>query len=565
MKTDETIHDELAYLILLAVEGKINDEGFDRLSALLKTHPSARCFYETVLDVHLGLEDVEVQRSFGESGQAASFNPAVLEALAEYEKIAPAAPRGSAGHSEIVKIEKVKRERIIPKLNKASLVTAIGSLAAMIFLLTSVHLLPTKTTEPVAYLERAVNAKWVSERGRIAAGDPLLPGSMHLLEGAAEIVMFNGATVILEAPVQFELEASSRIFLNHGRLVVSIKYSSDDRFVVRTPFSTIVDFGTEFGVHVSEMATQARVFEGQIELRSGPDPLKYHSALKLESNQGGVVDSHGSILKADIPQGTFIRQEELDTLERAAKGHPFYRWKSYHLQLYRDPALAAHYTFDKRPGAETTLVNAAPQTGAALNGILGTYGEKPEWAQGRWPQKDALRFDRSRDERIVVPANEALAISGPMTIVAWVYLYDGDQPGHILSCRDRNKVNYQMSWFGAEHPDIARRNKIQMLRYYQDPTVRGYSEVAKPVPFRWHFVAVTHDNYSARFYLNGELISEVEDEISVESLMADLIIGGVPLSGFTQWRFDGLIDEIVILNRVMGAPELKIMYQAGKP
>ncbi|MBN2513778.1 MAG: FecR domain-containing protein [Sedimentisphaerales bacterium] len=565
MKTDETLHSELAYLILLAVEGKINDEGFARLNDLLKTDPRARGFYATILDVHLGLEDVEVQAHFGRTGQAGSYNPAVLEALAEYEKIAPAEPRDTVCQSEIIKIEKVKRERIIPKLNKVSLVTAIGSLAAMIVLLVSVHLLPPKTTEPIAYLGQAVHAKWDSERGRIAVGDNLPPGPMHLLEGAAEIVMHNGATVILEAPIQFDLETSSRIFLRQGRMVVSIKNSSDDRFVVRTPFSTVVDFGTEFGVQVNSETTQARVFEGQVELRSGSDPLKYSGALKLDSNQGGIVNTQGAIVMADIAQETFLRQKDFEILEQAAGSQPFYRWKAYHFQLHRDPALAAHYTFEKRPGAENRLMNAAPQTGAVLDGALGTYGEQPEWVRGRWEQKAALRFDRSRDQRIVVAANEKLAISGPITIAAWVYLHDTDQPGHILSCRDKNQIHYQMSWFGAEHPDIARRNRIQMLRYYQEPTVRGYSREIRPVPHQWHFLAVSHDNHTVRFYLNGDLICEVQDEVRMESLAADLVIGGVPLSGYTQWRFDGLIDEIVILNRVMNTSELQRMYWAGKP
>jgi hypothetical protein len=32
-----------------------------------------------------------------------------------------------------------------------------------------------------------------------------------------------------------------------------------------------------------------------------------------------------------------------------------------------------------------------------------------------------------------------------------------------------------------------------------------------------------------------------------------------------EWRFDGTVDEIVILNRVMTSAELVSLYQAGKP
>lgn len=92
MTFDESLLSEVSYLSLLAIEGKIYKEQFDHLCNLLSTNPAARHYYALLLNIHLGLEDVQVQAQFHEDGQIGTFNAEVLEALAEYERIAPAMP-----------------------------------------------------------------------------------------------------------------------------------------------------------------------------------------------------------------------------------------------------------------------------------------------------------------------------------------------------------------------------------------------------------------------------------------------------------------------------------------
>jgi hypothetical protein len=565
MNLEESQQNELAYLILLAMEGKISQSGFERLAGVLRSSAAARRFYADILDVQMGLEDVEVQAQWHDSGMPAAFDSVLLSMLAEYEKIAPAAQPHQPKQPEIPKIDHVERGTVIPAVNKASLITAIGSLAALIFLICFGYLLPPRTTPTVARITRTCDAHWENQSSKLEPTNALYPGSLHLLSGVAEIMMDSGVSVILEAPVQLEIETSSCLFLNRGKLVATVQTSTGDRFVVRTPFSTIVDYGTEFGVTVDSQTAQTFVFQGKVELRSGTDPLKYIRSVKLNTDQGGIADASGQVRQATVPPHLFIRRPQFETLQRAAQGQRYYRWKAFNDQLHRDSALVAHYTFDKKDDTDYLLVNEAPLTGSALNGTLGLGGDRPTWTEGRWPQKPALLFNRKQAHRIVVPARPELAIAGPVTIAAWLYLENENQHGHIVSCREGSKINYQMSWFGPNHIDRLHRNRIQLLRYYEERTERGYSEVTSLEPQRWHFLAVTHDNRTARFYLNGNLISVINDECNAEPTVAELVIGDVPLPGHDQWRFDGIIDEIVILSRVMDDSELNAMYAAGKP
>lgn len=562
---DETLRNELSLLVLLSVEGKINQEGFDRLSYLLESMPQARRFYLRILDTYLGLEEVEVQREFQADGLPGDFNPAVLEALAEYERIAPKKPVTAQPEQKPADLITNVRHEPIHSFNKTSLVTAIASMAAMVLLVSFIHLLPPKTAMYVGRVSRMTDAQWASVHGVIEPGSDLCPGPLQLLEGVAEIALADGAVLILEAPALVELESPSRIFLNRGRLVATVENNPEDRFVVRTPYSTIVDFGTEFGVQVDAFTTQTRVFRGQVELRSGTDPLKYERAIRLNADQAGAVNVQGDIRPVDILPETFIRRAQLDTLERAARGEPYYRWKAYTDRLHRDPALVAHYTFEPTDKNEQVLINRAPVTGPALNGTLTIADGQPQWVPGRWPRKQALHFNRETNQQVVAAPSENTSITGPLTIAAWIYLEPGDASGHLLSCRDRSNVNYQFGWLSGTHPDKAHRNQIQLLRYAGQRTQRGYSSEVTLDPGIWHCLVATHDNRTARFYLNGTFLSETEDPFTAEPTLTELVIGDVPFEGFSTWRFDGTVDEIVLMSRVLSPSEIKAMYESGRP
>ena len=56
----------------------------------------------------------------------------------------------------------------------------------------------------------------------------------------------------------------------------------------------MVDYGTEFGVTANAFGrTEAHVFTGKVELRSGSDPVRFDAAKSLVQGQAGRVDEAG--------------------------------------------------------------------------------------------------------------------------------------------------------------------------------------------------------------------------------------------------------------------------------
>jgi hypothetical protein len=117
---------------------------------------------------------------------------------------------------------------------------------------------------PVAKILHARGA--VDQEGRrIKEGAKLSRGKLSLASGILELMMANGAFLILEAPADLDLLDSSRAFLHAGKLVVRVPDPSAQVEVV-TLDVRLRDRGTEFGVAVdSAKGTTLQVFDGAVE------------------------------------------------------------------------------------------------------------------------------------------------------------------------------------------------------------------------------------------------------------------------------------------------------------
>jgi len=79
----------------------------------------------------------------------------------------------------------------------------------------------------------------------------------------------------------------------------------------------------------------------------------------------------------------------------------------------------------------------------------------------------------------------------------------------------------------------------------------------------WQFLTITHDNQEVSFYLNGQLLETRPFVFGSEPVEAPLWIGNTKYLSRTS--FDGLIDEVMIFDRVLPAAKVREIYQAGKP
>jgi hypothetical protein len=139
-----------------------------------------------------------------------------------------------------------------------------------------------------------------------------------LASGLLEITYSTGAKVILQGPVNYEVESNGgylAVGKLTGKLEKSVSSSSfilhPSSFTIHTPTAAVTDLGTEFGVEVApHKFTQVCVLEGQVELRSSAAAAP---ATTLKKGQSSRLDASGKVVRlsaattANVAK-TFVRR-----------------------------------------------------------------------------------------------------------------------------------------------------------------------------------------------------------------------------------------------------------------
>ena len=557
---------KLNELIVASIDNDIAPEGFGELQEYLRDDPEAQEYYARLVRLFVVLKenravladqnvDDDISRFFHEIINDGLAIPAIRdEMILEGEALEDDSENEFSRH----------RRRI----DKKSVFSNFAKFAAVFVIFLSIvmadYWVRNKKTDMsgshyLGRLSRTMSAQWDNVSGPIEVGTDLYAGPMSLKKGLAEIVLNNGAEIIIEGPCEFKLENEYQLFLDSGSLVANIENSTTKRLVVRTNNATVVDYGTEFGVMVDRAGnTTTQVFQGCVELREGADPFKYSNSLRLEKDQGGQVNPYGSIYNVESKQWTFIRREQFNTEIKASEGSVYHKWKAYSYKLRRRQDLVAYYTFENID--DGVLPNMASLTSDSYSGKLQNMSSSkllPSLVKGRWPEKNALSFNSALQQYVYVKSDDKLNINGNITTSAWIKLRDSNGGGHILSNRlEHGAVNYQLAYNVSSY-----NNRIQFLRY------AGGRERVTPNEYKvesdeWHFIAASHDNQTINYYIDGELVDSRNYEFKDDKVDADLFIG----SDRTETdMFNGVIGEVAIFNSILSDSELKEMYEKGHP
>ena len=303
---------ELNRLILAALDGSIGNEAFAELERRIGEEEGTAEYYAEFMAVYIGLRQPgQVCTSFihPESRLTDGVVSSLWEALAENEKTAvgidverPVFPDEET-ISFVDKRKVVKRRR---RVSRVALYTAISSVAALFMMIVYVFFIAPRAPIVASVID-TVEAKWADTEVAIETGDLVRVGPKNLVAGFVQIEFEKGAEIIVQAPAEIEFESTGSVFLKRGKLS-SVVPPGAVGFVVRTPSATVVDYGTEFGVCVNEFGdTQAVVFTGEVELRTGSDPVLFKKSRRLGAGQEGMVDVEGNLNDNAIPVSRFIR------------------------------------------------------------------------------------------------------------------------------------------------------------------------------------------------------------------------------------------------------------------
>jgi len=577
---DMVSRNELSRLIIESLEGTITSERLSRLDQLLSEDREAVAYYTHHLKLYSLLVTRGNQLFVNQEADYQGIDyTGFLKELAICEKTAPTIelPVEKPPQELIQKVVYPPREK--RKMTKFQIFTFIASAAALLFMVAFPKLFPLIPRGiGVATLIDQVGVEWgnTDSIGTLQTGARLWnhEGSLWLKKGTVKIQFDYGAKVILEGPAEFELIDAEKMILNSGRLYATVPESAAG-FTTVTPSSTVIDLGTEFGVKVYvDGRADVHMFKGKASLIPGQGGKK-ENGISLFAGQAKQVNTYGQVHDIALSEESFLAPDQFEIMSKADKGSAYHRWLVYSRQLRRDPSLVAYYTFEKDEQDIDVLRNKAALTGGRLDGKLRglVQGKPPAWTSGRWPQKTALNFDRSEHQVVVIPSDPALHINGPITIAAWVKCEDSLGGGHLVACRlpDLGVANFQVGYVNPES-DFAWGRGIQFGRMdaneNDERSDRVYSKQMLEYSSDWRFIAVSHDNKTVRFYVDGKLSESRKFEFYQQSVIADMTIGSLWDSGsvgLDRFGFSGDLGELAIFKRVLTDEEIGEMYEAGAP
>ena len=123
---------------------------------------------------------------------------------------------------------------------------------------------PSQQDAGLAQVINGLAAKWDDASLTAMKGNALGHGQHHLREGLVEIELASGVQVVLKGPCRFSLPGENNLGLTSGMVAVDVPNKAQG-FQVITPWATVTDYGTEFGLIAHDNGDlETHVFSGSV-------------------------------------------------------------------------------------------------------------------------------------------------------------------------------------------------------------------------------------------------------------------------------------------------------------
>jgi hypothetical protein len=414
------------------------------------------------------------------------------------------------------------------------------------------------TTRAVVTLTREVNAEWAGIGETHSVGEALEPRWLRLKAGVAQIEFYNGARVLLEGPVEFQVVSAKEAFCRSGKLSAEAPPSAHG-FCIRTPQLNVVDLGTAFGVDVSSSGSAVQVFKGEVELHDqlvSNHYLKEGEAVSVAPN--GVphyfLASHVGFMS--------ISELEHASFEEQLKRHQ--SWLSFSAQLNTDPSLVVHFDFEKLTPYEDLLHNSAANTLVGDATIVGC-----SLGSGRWQDKNALEYSGVSSRVLLNVPGEFKSL----TYAAWVRVNSLNNYYNSLIMCDGFKdgaAHWQILFNGVVRLGVANTNSSTAHAHdthYDTPVIFTPERLGQ-----WIHLAAVYDAVAKRVtqYVNGEVVMSQPLQFETPLRLGPTQIGNWNRGDYTVdvapiRNFSGRMDDFEFFSRPLSDNEIRALYQESSP
>jgi hypothetical protein len=299
----------LFYLLGALRDEIITEEEFLELNALLDENSEAQEYYLDYIYLCTDLCNLQaaikqderlVDRRMEEEEAIDSPAPVLtlemLRVLGDYERKAETLNVPKIHETDKPPLGKIPVKVPPRKISRVSILTFVSSLAALLFLIAYVHLVPRPSYE-VATLLDSVNAEWshflpLQKGTRLSVSSA---GPIELRKGVIEIISDKDVVITLEGPAAFRFISTDEISMQYGRLFATVPPAGSG-FSVQTQNSKVIDLGTNFGIYADMRGeTELHVFKGNTVLIAGQKGQN-KKTVEVAGGQACRIDSGNSFI-----------------------------------------------------------------------------------------------------------------------------------------------------------------------------------------------------------------------------------------------------------------------------
>ncbi len=392
----------------------------------------------------------------------------------------------------------------------------------------------------------------------VVSGAVLPRGKHHIQSGVMHLELFSGVQLVIEGEAEFTIDSPMVLKLNKGAVRAYVPDAAHG-FQVATAAGEIVDYGTEFSVHVDGGTTDFTVLDGEIGLLRAEKPeLRFSQGESLRVRQA-VVQTE----KLDVP----IRVVSSSAVARAVQQKMSLREEAWGIALQewlRDERLVACYRCSA-DNQSRTLENLARGTSqASTAAVVGAA-----FCANRW-EHSGRAYDYTRygsRARVAIP--DAM---DNLSMVCWVRINSLSNLFNSLFLtdgHDEGKPHWQIQkdgriFFSVKHPHRKGTSWRQTVFYSPDIWRDEMSG-------EWNMLAVTYDRRRGQVahYVNGKQISM--ETIPEHATVPGVRIGSASIANwadpmyrtdeeFTCRNLNGAIDEFLIFDGALTAVDVARLY-----
>lgn len=341
---------EVEYLIQQFLQERLDATELDCLDALCDEDPEIydRIFRQFVVDQHL----TAVRSTFQ-----------IASKLTEQNTVVPTVGR---------KVPELpsRKEIVRNRWTAAAILTAFAFLAFIVWIEWR-NGRADETLTAVATIVDLVDPVWKHPEQALKLGRQLRPGTLSLHSGMIALRFASGTQVILQGPVEFTITDGMRTFCGQGRMSTTVPPSGQG-FTIHTPFSSVIDLGTEFYLEVDRNQAEVHVRNGTVEVdrtREKRFSLKKGFSASTHSDGGvrtGPADEKLFVDDAQLKERSYLYRSKLN-VERMLRRS---RWDD-------DPSLLIDYHFDNVQG--DSVFNRAKANEKAW--LIGCRTEKDRFSE----------------------------------------------------------------------------------------------------------------------------------------------------------------------------------------